>query len=200
MQDHQDVVVIDVGWKHFATLITFDSWAVIPNLNPNACLVERNLQLKSIKDQYQLSPQQLQLIAYALRADQQKYFRLAVRQGMLQCVADFCQDYRVVVTETLDVASLYLDESKAKVIEDLGWRTILEDLQNLLEVHQLSLKFLPREYNSLRCPNCRNSHYGNRLKNRFQCKNCDFSLHPDLIAGLNMQARWLTPRLCQPNQ
>ncbi|MEY4531812.1 MAG: hypothetical protein RLZZ156_2533 [Deinococcota bacterium] len=184
------VLVVDFNWTNFATFFNHDSWGNVVNLHPRNCLEERENTINKLLSQT-LEPELRKQLEVELLPERKDRFRREVRLAMLEKLVEVARDYQIVVTETLDVLRLDQYRKKQQVIEDLGWKTLLPDFQELLERQGIKLVLLERDYKSLTCPNCQHVDHKNRIQNSFRCVNCRFEAEPDFISGMNMWADWL---------
>ena len=131
------------------------------------------------------------LLEQASTQEAGEIYRLSIRNSMLEKLVEIAKDYRLVISETLDVHRLHQFYWKKAVIEDLGWLSLLKDFKGLLETQGTELILLEREYKSLTCPRCQCTSRENRNGNEFSCVQCSFNGAPDFMAGMNMWADWL---------
>ncbi len=191
MKAYPDVLVVDFNWTNFATFFNHDSWGMIGNLHPHNCVKDRRQNLQQLLLQPYNTAQRT-ILEQALTINALNSYRLSIRNAMLEKLVEVAKDYRVVVTETLDVETLHQAACKQTVIKDLGWLNLLEDFKGLLEDQGTELVLLERMYKSLTCPNCQHSSRENRNGNSFYCLRCGFGGLPDFMAGMNMWTDWLS--------
>ena len=190
MKFYPDVLVVDFNWTNFATVFNHESWGMIGNLHPRNCLKLRQQRLQKLL-LHSLSLKQQMLLEQASTQEAGEIYRLSIRNSMLEKLVELAKDYRLVISETLDVHRLHQFYWKKAVIEDLGWLSLLKDFKGLLETQGTELILLEREYKSLTCPRCQCTSPRNRNGNEFYCVQCSFNGAPDFMAGMNMWADWL---------
>ena len=183
------VLVVDFNWTNFATFFNQHSWGKVVNLHPQRSLGQREKTINKLLAQT-LEPDLRKRLEVELLPERKDRFRREVRKAMLEKLVEVAGEYQIVVTETLDVPRLNQYLWKQKVIEDLGWKTLLQDFQRLLEGQGKELVLLKRDYKSLTCPNCLTISHQNRTQNSFCCVNCRFESEPDFISGMNLWADW----------
>jgi ssDNA-binding Zn-finger/Zn-ribbon topoisomerase 1 len=190
IHQHPETIVVDFNWTNFATFITHQSWGIIENLHPRASLQRRNLEIRSLLE-LPVTCSERRLLQGFLTSEAQKNHRAEIWRSMLQQVVQQCLPHQLVITEQLNVQELAASPHKKAVLEDLRWADLLDEFALALEPHQIQLVLIERFHNSLRCPKCGHTSHKNRIKNRYSCEACGFLAAPDLVAGLNLWARWL---------
>ena len=107
-----------------------------------------------------------------------------------------------IILEDLDFRNQNLSRRMNRLLSNFGRGIVKEKLQALHEEYGIAITFVPAAYTSQSCPHCHHTEKKNRSsRDLFECKNCGFTRHADIVGALNIQTRrsWSEMKINEKN-
>jgi len=186
----EDVIGIDVGLEHFATIASDEGIEEVENprffkkYQSKIGYLNRRLSKKKAKSKNRLKAK-LELSAKHAEIRNRRQDRLHKLSTQL------VKSHDKIVVESLKVKELLMLAPKhlTRAISDAGWRDFLQMLKYKCEERGKKLVEMGQYFPSTKqCHNCKTRNEITLSTREYECSSCSYKIHRDHNAALNLKA------------